>query len=891
MTSYTNTISTLLAERGGGVPFMEGLADALDWKKGFAEIVPSYSPDNHLYRGYVAGEPAILFGATESRDANSLVNLAAVHAYHATIEWGIIASANDLVIFNSHWTRDSGWYRLPAIELRRLNEHQDLISAFTPHQLMRGESDKIAKRYVKPDGALLPVDEGLVQRLADWRRETFRRATEVPADLDEKLQTLFAQLFVLRAIEDRGIAPGLPPLRSTLAADGFDSTQMQSILDYARDHIQSELFVHNSYISIPNNVLKGIIEDLYTPKDLPIRGFHYDFSLIDADVLGQAYEQYLSSLLIPSSKPDPQQDLFGEERRSVEEVSVRRASGTYYTPQFLVRYLTEKSLDVVDLGSNGEPQIPRVADFSCGSGSFLAAAASVVLRKLREISPKENWGQRLIKERKIIGIDNDQRAVTLARLTLWLRLAEEPDPLPLPQLEDIIVHGDSLGTEVWGQLPKEYDVILGNPPFIATGSLRSAGTQLAERFETARGRYDYANLFAELAIKKLRGGGVMGMVLPNRLFVNKAAGSIRKLLMGQAELVVAIDFNTNKLFGETKAYIGAIVAQKRGQGAKGREVLRFIDVVELHERFQAAELRHAEYDDKPSDAIVAFDVKQPHGQKPWRFLSPADREGIARLRREAYDLSELAETPQGIKTGLNEVFILEPDEISDTLVWVTDGFGDSVALERALLHPMAYGSSVRRYQEVQPEKMLLYPYREGSVIEEVELRERYPQTWSYLNSYRDMLASRGSLNNSQKWYELVRKRDEQWLEAPKLIIRDLVVQNAFAPDLNGGVYLVGGTAIVPANPDHLLPLLAFLNSSITEGYLNQTALAYRDGFKKIEPRHLSNLPVPHFIVGSSQAADELSYLAECAVNAVRSNNPKELTRIEDQIDDLIHSNI
>jgi hypothetical protein len=71
---------------------------------------------------------------------------------------------------------------------------------------------------------------------------------------------------------------------------------------------------------------------------------------------------------------------------------------------------------------------------------------------------------------------------------------------------------------------------------------------------------------------------------------------------------------------------------------------------------------------------------------------------------------------------------------------------------------------------------------------------------------RDLLASRASLIKSGgKWYELIWPRDEAWLRRPKLLIRDLAPRTAFALDQRGGTFLVGGTAVVPQQPEFSLP--------------------------------------------------------------------------------------
>jgi hypothetical protein len=183
------------------------------------------------------------------------------------------------------------------------------------------------------------------------------------------------------------------------------------------------------------------------------------------------------------------------------------------------------------------------------------------------------------------------------------------------------------------------------------------------------------------------------------------------------------------------------------------------------------------------------------------------------------------------------------------LARVTNGLGEQWFIERDLLKPVVFGSELARFTEVQPIRRLLYPYRSGRAISEIELRERYPRAQEYLWAYRDILAARSSLRGTGAgYYELIRPRDERWLRRPKLLIRDLAPATAFAADVKGAAFLVGGTAVAPADPDHTLPLLAYLNSPLISRFAERQAPAFRGDFFKFEPGVLGAIPVLNAVI-------------------------------------------
>ena len=146
------------------------------------------------------------------------------------------------------------------------------------------------------------------------------------------------------------------------------------------------------------------------------------------------------------------------------------------------------------------------------------------------------------------------------------------------------------------------------------------------------------------------------------------------------------------------------------------------------------------------------------------------------------------------------------------------------------------------------------------------MQERYPQTYKYLLAYREILAARSSIAASGlRWYELVRRRDEEWLRQPKLVIRDLAPETSFAVDAEGEVFIVGGTAVIPQQEELLYPLLAYLNSKYVDSLVRRTTPQFRGNFQKFEPQHLQRIPVLVRLVEDAEFARQLGELARDAV--------------------------
>jgi hypothetical protein len=827
-----------------------------------------------LTRANVGGQGAAVFAFSAETRTRELIENVALYAYQASIEWGVVGNLEELTVFNSHRVKRRAWFELPSVPWGQIDRALDIFEALTPKGLTFGEIERVAARFSPPDEFLQPVDDALVSRL-DFRRSEIARYSLDLHSADELIHKLFAQLFVLRAVEDRKLARGLSSLISCRDGSGttVDRVALKEIFAFARTNLQSELFHQDITDGIPDTVLAGVIDDLYFPAHLPVTGARYNFAWIDADVLGRAYEKYLSQLLQTASV-SPQLELLHQQQpiREIERLSNRKGGGVYYTPQFLVSYLVKECIDRHKLGAGH--RIPRIVDPSCGSGSFLTASVGYLIHKLRAVDPQKNWGRELVNKKIFCGIDKDPRAVLLARLSVWLRLAEEPHPLPLPALDKVIVEGDSLSAATWKELPTSFDVVLGNPPFAPTGSIGSRA-ELEKEFQTARGRFDYAYLFLELGIKKLRSNGQIGMVMPNRLFRNRDAGAAREFLAENTTIELVTDFGSNEVFRDVSAYIGTIVAAKTkpaGPEASVR-VTRVLSMTK-HERLMNLMLGEAAHADVTNEFVQSFDWQHPFGIAPWLFLSPAARSARLRLEGRSVLLSELAEVFQGIKAGANDLYIVQSQsDAGAAVVSVRNGLGDVHVIESDLLHPVVFGTQVEPYKRVAADSYIIYPYINGAVLDESKLISTYPLTYRYFSAYRSLLESRTSVVASgRKWFELVRHRDQSKLERPKLLMRDLAITTAFALDDVGSTFLVGGTAVVPNDPAILKPLLAYLNSVLTNWYLAPMTPSFRAEFQKFEPQHLSNVHVLTDVIDDSALQQELSELATMAIVGREAGN-------------------
>lgn len=204
---------------------------------------------------------------------------------------------------------------------------------------------------------------------------------------------------------------------------------------------------------IANRDLLQAVRSLAWVKNSSGRVEPVDYRHLGAEELGSVYESLLE--LIP--RLDLESKTFELENVAGNE---RKVTGSYYTPPNLVSALLDTALDPLldEAVSEASDLVDAerrlleltVCDPASGSGGFLVAAARRMARRLAEVragedepTPEEiRHALHDVVDRCIYGVDMNDLAAELAKVSLWLEAMEPGKPLTF--LDSRIKIGNSL---------------------------------------------------------------------------------------------------------------------------------------------------------------------------------------------------------------------------------------------------------------------------------------------------------------------------------------------------------------------------------------------------------------------------------------------------------------
>ncbi|MBI2918521.1 MAG: N-6 DNA methylase [Chloroflexi bacterium] len=938
--------------------FIEPLFAALGWNVFSADEVAreeKASGGRVDYAFKVGGVSRFYVEAKPLRDELNdpeWVKQALTYAYNKGVSWAVLTNFRSFQVFNAHWeVRDLARARALNLACDDYVSDFEKLWMFSKEGVEAEALDREAAKWGMPPR--LPVEKRLYGQLREWRAALHTNLYRYEHDnhlrlsfeqIDETILRLFNRLVFIRNAEDRRLEE-----RALLAAlhayqsGGRKGRLLEAVRQVFRTYdgyYDSDLFTLHlcDQAFLEDTLLEGVISGLY---DLPGGLASYDFSVLDADVLGAVYEQYLGHVAIEAKEKAQQQErqlALGivpaePEFDITAKKQKRKERGVYYTPTWVVDYIVEQTVGrYIKEHSHNEILNMKVLDPACGSGSFLIRAYQVLLDYHAQVAgrtaPELDMFQRLaILTRNIHGVDLDPQAVEIARLNLLLRAVAKREVLP--SLKENVRVGNSLisGTEAelrpyfgnsWEQKrpfnwEREFpdimarggfDVVIGNPPYVRIQSLgRDDADYYYDKYDSAFGSFDIYVPFIEQGLKLLRPGGWLGYITSGK-FLKAAYGKrLQALLSRQATVETIVDLSAQRVFAEATTYPTIMIAR---QGS-GPSPLRYVGVGA---------------DDCPEialglSALPAVEVPQAAIRGGvWPPPSGDSKILMDRMATVSDTLGMLSgHIFQGIITSADRVYLLEKrrEAGAGLVVAASREMGREVELEAALLKPLLSGKHVQRYAALETRQLLLFPYEvtngAARLISPQTLQAHYPHCWAYLVANRERLEGReGGKMRHDRWYAFVYPKNLTRHDYPKLVIPRLVRRLEAYYDAQGKYYLdnvdVGGLLLKETSDNSYRYVLGLLNSSLLDWYFRQVSVPFRGGYRSANRQFIEPLPIHRINFGNradKQMHDSLVALVERMLelnrrlsakgdvyDSQRENAEREVERTDREIDDLVY---
>ncbi|MCT7444439.1 BREX-1 system adenine-specific DNA-methyltransferase PglX [Aliarcobacter cryaerophilus] len=565
-----------------------------------------------------------------------------------------------------------------------------------------------------------------------------------------------------------------------------------------------------------------IIDDFILDENVQILS-NYDFaSEISVNILGHIFEQSLTDL--------------EELQANIENIdfdktkSKRKKDGVFYTPEYITRYIVENTLGKMCSEKREElrigngiltPSNPKkltkqeqqtkdnlqeyknwllnlkILDPACGSGAFLNQALEYLISEHKNLQNDlalmgdlfaSYMVEEEILEHNLYGVDINEDAVEIAKLSLWLRTAKRGRPLT--KLADKIVCANSLLEMPFSE--NSFDVVIGNPPYVRQEAIKEQKEALSKIYKVANGTADLYVYFYELALNMLKPNGLKGFICSNKFFRAKYGENLREYILQNTTILQIADFNGVKIFEDATVDSAITIFQK--QKADNNSTFKVVDV----------------------DLINSYEMKQSDLTKTsFSFSNPKELAIKQKIEKIGIPLKDWdININYGIKTGFNEAFIIDESTKNELIKQ------DPKSAE--IIKPLLRGKDIKKYSVIFANKWLINSHNNPPVN-----IENYQAIKEHLDQYYDKLEKRSDKGITS--YNLRSCAYLSSFEKDKIIYPEIASNpNAFEYDKNG--YYLDKTAFL-IEGNNLKYIISILNSKSLLHYMKQSIRQVGQGYQ------------------------------------------------------------
>jgi len=839
------------------------------------------------------------------------------YGFTAKLKISVLSNFEYLAIYDcSKTVKESDLVTKSRVKIYHYTEYEaafeEITQQLSHEAVYNGMFDQKWKK-IEDQLTLSSVDSLFLNQINDWRiilgKEIYSHNPELGIeDLNDIVQCYINSIIFLRVCEDRNLESYKTLLNF---ADHENFNSLITKFKEADIKYNAGLFHHTLVEEIISNNSSAfwiIIKQLYYPEST------YSFSVFSSDILGNIYEIFLGKQL----KLENGEILLQKKPENVDRDIVT-------TPTFIIQDILRQT--VIKHCENKTPEEilnSSFVDIACGSGAFLLETYQLLSDILVDYY-SENEPVNLIQtsvntfklpfkikkqllEKCIFGVDKDFNAVEACKFGLLLKLLENEDNSTistpaLPNLDKNINFGNSLidasMTSPENEIEinpfdfqKKFDVIVGNPPYMATEHIKKF-TPLElplykTYFSSSYKQFDKYFLFIERGLSILKEGGYFGYIVPSKFAKVGAGKNLRQLLVKSKSIQQIISFGANQVFHDKTTYTCLLIIKNEKQ-----EYTKYLEVSSLPDwkirNINTEDFDHIDLNELDNDG--------------WVLVPKQLKSTFTSIKKQSKTLDSLIGSDNiynGIQTSANTIYIhsaTDEDEyfiyfLKDEITW---------KIEKILTRPYFKTSSgldnLYTYRPFSPNSFVIYPYlktEEGIEFVEIEqLESDYPETFKYLNHYKDKLSNstrdiKPTPETADEWYRYGRHQSLDKCDVPaKIIVGVLSQGNKYAIDYYGSLISSGGTAgycmITLPNefPYSIYYIQAILNSKYLEWFSALNGEVFRGGYIARGTKVLKKLPIRIIDfekINDKNMHDEISRLQ------------KELINIQGEIDSSLGKN-
>ncbi|HDX3500370.1 TPA: Eco57I restriction-modification methylase domain-containing protein [Campylobacter jejuni] len=426
---------------------------------------------------------------------------------------------------------------------------------------------------------------------------------------------------------------------------------------------------------------------------------------------------------------------------------------------------------------------------------------------------------------------------------------------------------------------KGFDLIIGNPPYIRQEELKELKPHLAKNYKVYKGTSDIYTYFYELGFNVLKENGILSFITSNKYTRAGYGEALREFLLKNTCILKYIDLNGIKVFDSATV---------------DTSILSFEKIKIKENTFKYLSLNNEllkNYDFEISAIKEFLNISQNSlSKESFAFNDESTNALKTKIEKLGTPLKDWhgLNINYGIKTGLNEAFIITTEKKDEILANCKDE--DEKERTAKLIRKMLRGRDIKRYSYEWAGLWVIgtFPSLKLDI-------EQYPALKQYLSQFLPRIEQSGEKGcrkkTSNKWFETqdnIAYYEE--FEKEKIVYPNM--NKEFIAFFDNEFFLLNQKCFILShqsnNKKELLYLTALLNSNVNFYYFKQIGAKLGASGYEMSKIFVEKLPIPKINSKNQKIADELINLADEILKAKEQDKNANTQELENKINSLVY---
>ncbi|OSM82138.1 class I SAM-dependent DNA methyltransferase [Campylobacter jejuni] len=425
---------------------------------------------------------------------------------------------------------------------------------------------------------------------------------------------------------------------------------------------------------------------------------------------------------------------------------------------------------------------------------------------------------------------------------------------------------------------KGFDLIIGNPPYIRQEELKELKPHLAKNYKVYKGTSDIYTYFYELGFNVLKENGILSFITSNKYTRAGYGEALREFLLKNTCILKYIDLNGIKVFDSATV---------------DTSILSFEKIKIKENTFKYLSLNNEllkNYDFEISAIKEFLNISQNSlSKESFAFNDESTNALKTKIEKLGTPLKDWhgLNINYGIKTGLNEAFIITTEKKDEILANCKDE--DEKERTAKLIRKMLRGRDIKRYSYEWAGLWVInthngYKSKNGEKIKAINI-EHYPSLKKHFDEFYLQLEKRSDKGLTP--YNLRNCAYIEEFEKEKIVYPE-TTQGAYFVYDNKGIFLEKTAFFIVC--ENLKYLLGLLSSNLITYYYKNFSQGCKLGIKgyQYNKHALENLPLPKINSKNEKLANEFISLVDEILKAKEQDKNANTQELENKINSLVY---